>query len=266
MRLIAAFATIFLWAMPLQAEEKVERLLQALQLDEVIDILRDEGSTLGEELQKTFLDDNGGPVFLAQVDRIYDAEAMRNQVYEVFEQNLTDSQLDRAILFFESELGQNIVSLEISARVAFSDEAIEEIAQETFKTGDRSTEFYRLVDEYISVNDLIDENVRNSISADFSFFRGMNVGGEIDDADLLAQLLTQKDSMTDETRTWLFSFFLLAYQPLSDAEMRENIAFSRTETGRAVNDALFQSFGRMFDLIYFQMGQAVAQVLKGSDL
>ncbi len=86
------------------------------------------------------------------------------------------------------------------------------------------------------------------------------------EAELLTQLLEQKDGTTEETRTWLYSFFLLAYKPLSDAQMRENIAFSRTETGKAVNTALFESFDQMFDAIYFQLGEAVAQVLKGSDL
>ncbi|CUJ95541.1 hypothetical protein RUE5091_01552 [Ruegeria denitrificans] len=266
MRLVAAFLALFAWAVPLQAEEKIERLMQALQLDAVITILRDEGNLLGQDLQQTFLDDNGGPVFLDQVDRIYDADKMRSQVKEVFEEALTESQMERAILFFESDLGQDIISLELSARVAMADETIEEMAQDAYEQGDRSTELFRLVDEYIQVNNLIDENVQNSISADFNFFRGMTLGAGADDGELLAQLLEEKDSVTEDTRTWLYSFFLLAYKPLSDSQMRENIAFSRTETGRAINTALFESFDRMFDTIYYQLGLAVAQVLKGSDL
>ena len=78
--------------------------------------------------------------------------------------------------------------------------------------------------------------------------------------------ILQTDSVTEDTRMWLYSFFLLAYKPLTDSQMRENIAFSRTETGKAINTALFESFNRMFDTIYYQLGQAVAQVLKGSDL
>ena len=51
------------------------------------------------------------------------------------------------------------------------DETIEKMAQEdTYENGDRETELYRLVDEYIHINNLIDENVQNSISADFNFF------------------------------------------------------------------------------------------------
>ncbi|WP_170330101.1 DUF2059 domain-containing protein [Ruegeria arenilitoris] len=266
MRLIWASAALFLWTVQVQAEEKVERLLQALQLDEFIEILQDEGGTMGQTLQESFLDNMGGPVFQEQVARIYDADRMRNQVAEVFDQTLSETDLDRAILFFESDLGQTIVSLELTARIALADETIEDMAEEAYLNSDRDSELYRLVEEYIEVNNLIDENVQNTISADYNFFRGMNLDASVDDTELLAQLLTQKDSMTEETRTWLYSFFLLAYQPLTDAQMRENIAFSRTTTGRAVNDALFESFDWMFDTIYFQLGEAVAQVLKGSDL
>lgn len=266
MRLIAAVLTFFVSAVSLQADERVDRLLHALQLDEVIDILRDEGEILGQNLQETFLDNKGGPVFLDQVALIYDAGKMRLYVEEVFDDTLSDKQLDQAILFFESELGQTLVSLELSARVALSDETIEEMAQDNYKNADRDADLYLLVDEYIQVNNLIEENVQNSISADYNFFRGLNIGAGQNEAELLTQLLEQKDGTTEETRTWLYSFFLLAYKPLSDAQMRENIAFSRTETGKAVNTALFESFDQMFDAIYFQLGEAVAQVLKGSDL
>ncbi|WP_170570246.1 DUF2059 domain-containing protein [Ruegeria atlantica] len=265
MRLTAAFLTLALWAMPVQAEEKVERLMEALQVDEVIDILRNEGHNLGQDLQQSFLENQGGQVFLDQVDRIYDAKSMRGHIIQVFEETLSDSQLDRAILFFESDLGKTITSLELSARVALSDEAIEEMANDAYVGWDRNAQFFRLVDEYIVVNNLIDQNVQNALSADFNFFRGMSLGTG-DDSELLAQLLEQQDDTTESTRTWLYSFFLLAYKPLSDSEMRENIAFSRTETGKAVNTALFESFDQMFDSIYYKLGQAVAQVLKGSDL
>jgi len=266
MRLFAAIAACCLWALPLQADEKVERLMQALQIEEIVDILRDEGSVLGQELQENFLSDNGGPVFLEQVDRIYDAEMMRGQFADVFQQRLNESQLDRAILFFESDLGQTIVTLENSARVAFADDAIEEMAQDAYRNGDRDTELFRLVDEFIQVNDLVEQNVTNAISADYNFFRGLYDDSGIFETDLLGELLSEKDSMTEETKTWLYSFLLLAYQPLNDAQMRENIAFSRTETGRAINSALFESFDLMYGDIYYQLGQAVSQVLKGRDL
>lgn len=64
----------------------------------------------------------------------------------------------------------------------------------------------------------------------------------------------------------MYSFLLLAYKPLNESQMRENIAFSRTETGRALNLALFDGFDDMIDSISFQLGAAVAQALTASDL
>ncbi len=46
----------------------------------------------------------------------------------------------------------------------------------------------------------------------------------------------------------------------------KNIAFSRTETGQALNEALFQGFDYMIDAISYRMGEAVARAMDASDL
>ena len=140
------------------------------------------------------------------------------------------------------------------------------MARETYEATTRDSELFVLVDEYIQANDLIEQNVQGALSADFSFFKGLDQDTLTDDGELLAELLSQKDSMTAETTIWLYSFLLLAYRPLDEVQMRENIAFSRTDTGRALNEALFDGFDRMFDSISYRLGATVAQVLKGSDL
>lgn len=266
MRLFAFCLPLLLCAAPLAAEERVERLMQALHLEQVIDILREEGRVQGQDLNDTFLGSNGGPLFEAQVDDIYDPIWMREQITQTFEASLTGSELDRAIVFFESDLGQTIVSLENSARQAFADETIKDMARENYVNSSRDSQFYRLVDEYIEVNDLIEKNVHSSLSSDYNFFRGLSADIGASSEDILAQLLSDKDSVTEETRIWMYSFLLVAYQPLNEAQMRENIAFSRTETGRAVNEAFFDGFDLMYDQIYYQLGQAVSMVLSASDL
>lgn len=266
MRLIAACFVIVLYSAPLAASERVERLMQAVQLQQVVDILRDEGLTQAASLNETFLGGNGGPLFEDQVDAIYDTDWMQDQISQVFETSLTGSQLDRAILFFESDVGQTIITLENSAREAFADETIKDMARENYLNGGGGTQLYRLVGEYIEVNDLIERNVQSSLSSDYSFFRGLSEHAGTSSEDILAQLLSDKDSITEENRIWLYSFLLVAYQPLDEAQMRENIAFSRTETGRAVNEAFFEGFDLMYDQIYFQLGQAVSRALSASDL
>ncbi|MGI9369446.1 MAG: DUF2059 domain-containing protein, partial [Ruegeria sp.] len=184
------------------------------------------------------------------------------------DKHLSKTQLEQAAIFFESELGQSIISLENSARRAMSDDAIEEMANATYEEIDKKSGYFALVDEYIQVNDLIEQNVQSSISADFNFIRGIadGQGSTSDDRALLSQLLEQKDTTANNTKTWLYSFLLLAYQPLSEAQMRENIAFSRTDTGRALNRALFDGFDDVYDGISYQLGLAVADAMQASDL
>ncbi|WP_170769733.1 DUF2059 domain-containing protein [Ruegeria lacuscaerulensis] len=265
MRLLAAVLSLALSVTPAVAEQ-IDRLMTALHMDEVIELLRHEGQMQAQEINTTMLDGAGGAYFATQIDMIYDPDWMRDQFSTAFVETLSDSQMERAVLFFESDLGQTVVRLENSARQAFQDETIEEMAQDAYSAQDQDSTFFQLVDEYIEVNELIEKNVKSAVSADYNFFRGLNseIGG--DDGEVLAQLLAEKDAITQETRTWLYSFLLMAYQPLDEAQLRENIAFSRTQTGRAVNEAFFDSFDRTYDKIYYRLGLAVSQVLRGSDL
>lgn len=266
MRLVIYLSVFLIWGMPLAADEKADRLAEAMQLDAFMSILVDEGSDQRRDLDETMLENKGGGFFEAQVEDIFDPVWMQSRLTAAMRDNMTDSQMDQAILFFESDLGQTIISLENSARRAFSDDAIEDMARETYENTSPESILYELVDEYIQVNDLIEQNVQGALSADFNFYRGLSFGSLSDDGEILAELLSRKDSMMAETTAWLYSFLLLAYRPLDEAQMRENIAFSRTDTGRALNEALFVGFDDMFDSISFRLGEAVAQVLQASDL
>ncbi len=269
MRLTALFlSTLLILAVPATAAEAVKRLANAMQMDEVVTILRDEGLANSADLAAEMLDGGGTSYFRSQVDQIYAADRMYEALSTSLEQTLSESQLEQAALFFESDVGQRIISLENSARRAYSDEAVEELARSNYEAIDRSSSFFLLVDEYIRANDLVDQNVSGSLSADFSFFRGLADGQNVstDDRALLSELLSQKELTEEETTIWLYSFLLLAYQPLNDAEMRENIAFSRTETGRALNAALFEGFDQLYDGISYDLGLAIAQALSASDL
>ncbi|WP_209596233.1 DUF2059 domain-containing protein [Ruegeria sp. HKCCSP351] len=265
-RAILAFVVALCWALPLYADGKVDRLAKAMRLTQVMEILVHEGQGHRETLDNTFLDNKGGAFFESQVNRIYDPLWMRQHMTNAFKDGLSDVQLDQAILFFESDLGQTIVTLENSARRAMSDQAIEDMAREAYKSAKRSTAQFTLVKEYIEANDLIEKNVQGALTFDYSFFQGLDVDARTDDQELLAELLLQKDSRAEETEEWLFSFLLMAYRPLDEAQMRENIAFSRTETGQALNDAVFDGFDRIFNDISYRLGQAVAQALRASDL
>ncbi|WP_299660298.1 DUF2059 domain-containing protein [uncultured Ruegeria sp.] len=268
MRVLATAAAFAVWAIPLAASEQADRLLQAMQVSEFVEILGEEGRAQGQSINESMLGGSGGSYFEAQIKELYDPVWMHKQISNAVERSMTDAQLEQAAIFFESDLGQTIISLENSARRALSDETIEEMARAAYEQADRQDAQFRLVDEYVQVNNLIEQNVRGTISADYSFYRGLTTGQGLfaNEEAWLAELLSQQAETEKETTEWMYSFLLLAYQPLSESQMRENIAFSRTEAGRALNGALFKGFDQMINSISFQLGEAVAQAMQASDL
>ncbi len=268
MRALAAALCLTIWALPLAASERAERLMRAMHISEFMTILSEEGVAQGLAINESMLGGSGGSYFQAQVEDLYDPTLMHQQLSRSVGQMMTDTQLEQASIFFESDLGQSIVSLENSARRAIADDAIEEMARSAYEQADREDMFFRLVDEYVQINDLIEKNVQGTISADYSFYQGLASGQSalFDDASVLQELLSQHENTKAETTEWMYSFLLLAYQPLNESQMRENIAFSRTEAGRALNTALFKGFDEMLNGISFQLGQAVAQAMRASDL
>lgn len=266
--LLVLSLVIFSWSPVWAGSEQAERLAKAMRMVEVIHILRDEGLAQSQELDDALLAGAGGSHFRAQIEDIYDPVWMYAQVTSALEEDMTDAQLEQASLFFESDLGQTIVSLENSARLAISDEAIEDMARLAYREADREAGFFRLIDEYVALNDLIDRNVQSQLSADYKFFRGLADGQGVaaDDSDILAEILAQSAETEEHTREWLYAFLLMAYRPLSEAQLRETIAFSRTEAGRALNTALFNGLHEMFGELSYQLGQTAARVLSASDL
>ena len=268
MRLLAAATALTLSGVPLAASAQVERLMQALQISEFMEILSEEGQAQGKTMNQSMLDGTGGSYFEVQIKELYDPVWMHEHFSKVIEIKMTEEQLEQAAIFFESELGQTIVSLEYSARRALADETIEQMARTEYEESDRRDTFFRLVDEYVQVNDLIERNVQGTLSSDFSFYRGLTNGqGRFSDEEaFLEELLSQQEETKAETIAWMYSFLLMAYRPLDESQMREIIAFSRTDTGQVLNNALFEGFDELIDNISFQLGTAVALALRASDL
>ena len=72
--------------------------------------------------------------------------------------------------------------------------------------------------------------------------------------------------MRSNTVDWLMGYLMLSYQPLDDVETARLVAFVQTSAGRALNAAIFDSFGTMYSGISYALGRAVALNMVGSDL
>lgn len=261
------------WLPPAAAAGRAEALAQVLRLTEVIDILRVEGLEHGTEIGETMLGHRAGTAWQREIDRIYGAERMARLMGESFEAALpgSDEALDAIVAFFQSPRGQTLIGLEISARRAMLDDAVEEAARETLAemraAGDGRL---ALIERFAQANALVEENVAGGLNASFAFYMGLieadTPGMAMSEADVLAEVWAQEAEIREDIESWLFAFLTLAYQPVSDEDLEAYIAFSRTPEGQALNLALFAGFNAMFEAISRDLGLAAGRMLLGEDL
>lgn len=248
---------------------EMEALADALQMDQVVDILRKEGLANSEKIAGDFI----GRVSSAWIDGYaanYDADWMRQEVMEGIEAGLEGQDLAPIQAFFTSELGQRITGLELSARVALLDPSIETVADEMAETLEKDDpERYAQLTKFIEVNDLIDSNVIGALNSNFAFLQAYGAGdpeNALTDSELLNELYGQEPDIRLNTTEWLYSYLNMAYQPLSDEDLQLYIDFSASTHGQAINEALFDGFNDLFVEINRNTGALAGQLANDKEL
>lgn len=274
---LTAPATAFLMAAaalpaPLVAQTSdAAAVFDALRLGEIVEVMRSEGLSYADEIAEAMIPGAPSPDWGKTVDRIYDAERMRAVVLADFENSLDPGLTGEILDFFRSEPGPTIVSLEVEARAAMLDDAVEaasnEVAAEAMTD---ETDRYRLLSRFVEANDLIETNVVGALNSNFAFYEALAAAGampaEMTQDQLLALVWSQEEDIRASTTEWVFSYLLLAYQPLADADVEAYIAFSETPAGRALNRALFEGFDELFVDISRSLGTATALEMSGQAL
>lgn len=273
MRVLAVALTCILllirpvWADPAEAA----RLWQVMDMEGVLAVMREEGLAYGRDLDTDMLDGQGGASFAARVRSIYDDPAGVEATRAAFVEALSEAETGPMLAFFESPLGQQVVTLEISARRAMLDPDVEAAARsasaEMRVTGGPR---YELLGRFIATNNLVEENVAGAMNSSLAFSTGLNEGGGLpqvmSDDDLLADVWSREPEIRGQTEDWVWSFAGLAYQPLSDDDLAAYTNFSATGPGQALNQAIFTAFDGLFVAISRQLGEAVARAAEGQDL
>jgi len=265
-----SLSTAPLWAQTAD-EAKVDTLLEALGMPEMIEIMREEGLVYGQTLAADMLP--GGPTdqWSVAVSTIYDAEMMYEEVRGAFGEAVAEDDIDAMLAFFTSERGEKIVSLEVSARRALLDDAVEEASKENaaIEMMDETPRF-QMVEEFVTVNDLIEANVVGALNSSYAFYTGLIDGGAmpagVTAETALQDVWSQEPEVRSETTEWVYSFLLMAYQPLSDDDLEAYIAFSRTQAGQDISAALFSAFAGMFDDISRGLGLASSRFMISQEL
>lgn len=255
--------------------QETDALLDLLQVPETLDIMRSEGRAYATTLAEDMLPGQAGGAWGRALDRIYDLDRMERTVRVRFAETFAETGAARAPLeaFFASDLGREIVALEVSARRAMLDPAIEEAARETYtarRAAAEDGEDPRLaqIDDIIVTHDLVEANVAGGMNSSVRFYQGLADGGAIGlgEADILAQVWASREESRADTEEWLYGFMLMAYRPLDDAELAAYAALFDSDAGQALNAALFDGFDAMFAEVSYALGMALAREMQSEEL
>lgn len=248
---------------------RVPEMERALDLARVVEVLRDEGLVYGNGLKTDMLSGQAGAYYDRRISDIYDPETMLETLGSRIGAGLTKEQIDQSIAFFTSDRGQRIITLELDARVAITEPAVDEIAAQALSQAEvAQSSRVAMVDRFIDINDLTERNVSGALGANYRFYRGLVDGGShrMGEGEILDLVWSEENAIRADTDGWLRRFLFMAYSPLSEQDMQAYLEFSESETGQALNAALFDGFDRMYHTIYYALGRAVADELQASDL
>jgi hypothetical protein len=277
-----ALAALLALALPATAETPatppatsatISQLGTVMRLDELFDVLREEGIAYGAELEADMFPAGGGPGWASAVSDIYDLPLMRARFNQALRAGLaSDPQAMTEIVdFFSSDLGNRVLGLEIEARRAFLDDAAEDAARVAAdkRRADRDPRA-RQLDRFIEVGDLLEMNVAGALSGNLAFLNGMNETGvngvTLPEAEVMEQVWGQEAQIRDDSQSWLHAYLGLAYAPLTDAELDAYIAFWETPAGQRLNAALFSAFDEVFSRVSLELGRAAGQAMLGQDI
>ncbi|MEH6645743.1 hypothetical protein [Sulfitobacter sp.] len=269
MRKLLGVFLIMLTALPLWAGARHTVLMDVLQIRELSSILHAEGLQFGATLNKDWLEGQGGPAWSGQVTRIYDPERIAEGIRAGLEPALDGEVLEEAIAFFATDLGGQIITLENAARRALADPDVEEQARTTFtKQQDSNDARLVQVNRMIEAGDLINRNVTSALNSNYQFLRAL-VDGDVytmSDEEILDDVLSEREAITEDTSSWLGAFFTLAYSPLSLEDLTTYADFSESETGRALNNGFFAGFDPLYEDISYALGLAMAMNMAAEEL
>ncbi len=248
---------------------QLQDLFKALHIHDTIEVMHDEGVAYGREIGQDMLSEGDMGGWQQVVERIHDKDWMRGVVEKGFTKSLKNKDLSDILAFLQSPQGQQIVDLEIAARRAFLDPAIEEAARARLEQRrDDKAPVLDAIDQLIQDSDLIERNVMGALNSNLVFYNGLVDGGalEMSQADIVADVWSQEDTVRDEARDWLNAFLLMAYEPLDKAELQAYIAFYQTPEGKVLNRAMFDAFDAMYEEVSYILGRALARHMQSEKL
>lgn len=253
------------------ATPRAEAVLSSLGVERMIEMMRLEGLDYGADLAEDLFPGQGGPRWGGIVEDIYDTTRMMEVFTEGFVESFDEEYLAEVEDFYASDLGKEVVALELATREAFLEEGVEDAARDAITDFQQNRpETYGQISEFIEVNNLIDENVIGALNANLAFMTALSDGGgfptELTQNQILTDVWAQEAEIRQNSTEWLYAYLLMAYSSLSQDQMETYLELSRSEAGQALTRSLFEGFDDMFVQISHELGMAASTIMSSQEL
>lgn len=247
--------------------EDIRAIHEALRLPELVAVLAEGGVTYGATLAESIFGTTPVPAeWTEMVAAIYDPVYTESEVLASMSESLAGEDTAAILQFLTAEPGQTLTGLELEARRAFADEEVEQRAREAAAVAlaDASPRL-DLLRRYSEANDFVEANVASALNSNAAYLMGLMDGGampqEMTQSDILSDIWAQEPAIRADTTEWLYAFLLMAYEPASDGDIEALIAFSETDPGQALNNAVSAAFDQRNSEIARALGLAASRFL-----
>lgn len=264
------FAAAFWCLTAVGAHADIDRLMQALQFERVIATLIEEERSHGAALAEGFFPDQPKEGWQERVNEIHTVEGATATLRREMVATMGDHDLTAMITYFESDAAQAILTLESSARVAFSDaDLVDAIRADLDSLTGARPDLFAAIQDYIAYSDLIEQNVAAAFLSNVAFAAGLIEGGQfvgMTPERLAAEMWAGEEASRADTQSWLHAFLMTAYGPADPDDLRIYINSALTPDGSILNEAINRAFQRLYAETSFELGQAVAQFMGGDEI
>jgi hypothetical protein len=245
-------------------------LLEAARIQPLMQIVATEGARHGLGLEDSLFPGKGGSTWELIVGSIQAPERLGRKLAQVIQAELSQEEIAAATAYLSDGPGARIVKREVETRREMLDAHVEVAAKTATQTlRSENAERAALLDELIEALDLVTANVSGGLNANFAFYQGLADGGamrkRLTEAEILTMVWNQEDEVRAASTAWLEGYLGRAYAPLSEADLREHIAFARSPVGQRYFSAMFQGFGAVFEETSYELGRAAANFIIAED-
>lgn len=269
MRAFTFIVLIVLFAVRTAVADTFGQLYTALNLQEIVLIMRQEGLEEAEATKEIYLKNIRKDSFNSAIDALYSEAFMETQLRSGLKTALSEDDAEIALAFYQTQLGALASKLETSARAAISNDAVEEmavsVANDALQAGNKRA---KLLKNAVTDMELTEYNLSGAFSARFAFLSGLAEAEELGiTQDQIINLIAQdREALRDEIDQWVLGFVFMTYRPLSDEELSQYLAFLLSTPGKALNRALFEAFNELSTQNAGQLGKLLAAAIQAREL